>query len=651
MRIRPGFVTLLRPNLHASPKWAIGSSGALRAEDRPTGNGANHMAPEANSNRIQYIDGIRFKRIMHAAAQRLIDNYEYLDKINVFPVPDGDTGSNMAGTMKSIMDGSRKSLDASIDAMSKKIAEAALLGARGNSGVILAQFFCGFSEGVKDLVRVSPKQFSDAMSRASQRALEAMQSPKDGTILTVINDWTDHLRENSHSYDDFLDLLHDSLGRAKQSLGDTTEKLASLKKAGVVDAGAQGFIYLLDGIVDFVERGRVDRNAEKQMLVKNGNGKDIAVGSMQERVAVEDLTFRFCTECMVNGEGIDRDALRAELEPLGDSLIVAGTDAMVRVHIHTNDPEKAFEIASAYGEVSRNKMDDMLEQHRDLVAQARQRVGIATDSCADLPRDFLAKHDIHVAALTLTLDGEEYVDKVDISAAEFNERLRSSESARTSQPAPIQFKQAYEELLEQYDEVLSLNVTGGSSGTYQAAASMGRQVDGKRITVMDTNTVAAAQALVVREAALAAGLGMSVAEVADVASEAIEKVRMFVGMDTLDFAVRGGRMSRGQGMVAKFLNIKPVLTFNREGKAEVVGKAFGVYMSNRILLKKLRAYAKDKENLRFAICHVSAPQKAECYRKMVLGEFGVEPLFIEEASPAVGCYSGLGAAAVAVLGD
>lgn len=602
------------------------------------------MAQDAS--RIQYIDGIRFKRILFAAAQRLIENYEYLDEINVFPVPDGDTGSNMAGTMRSIVDGSAASLDSSIETMSRIIAEAALLGARGNSGVILAQFFCGFAEGVKDMVRVTPRQFAQAMARASERAIEAMASPKEGTILTVITDWAEHLGENCEKYRDFPELLHDSLGRARQSLKETTGKLASLKAAGVVDAGAQGFVFLLDGIVDFVERGRLDRGAEKRMLVGHRPS-----GRVQERVAVEELEFRYCTECLLNGAGIDRTALRRELEPLGDSLIVAGTDAVVRVHVHTNDPEAVFDIASRRGEVSRRKVDDMLKQHRDIVAHARQKVGIATDSCCDLPEEFLRKHGIRVAPLTLSLDGEEYLDKVDISPAEFNDRLRICESAKTSQPAPVHFKSLYDEMLGQYEAVVSIHLTGGSSGTYQAAANMGRQVDGERVTVLDSNTLTVAQGLVVREAALAAGLGMDAAEVAEVAREAIEKVRVFVSLDTLDFAVRGGRVSKRQGYIAKILRIKPVLTFDRQGKAAVISKALGPQLAERKLMQHVRAYAQGKRNLRFAVAHVAAPDTARRYAKLVQREFGVDPHFTLEASPVLGCYSGLGAAAIAVLGD
>ncbi|NJB68862.1 hypothetical protein GGQ74_002535 [Desulfobaculum xiamenense] len=604
------------------------------------------MAPTPN--RIQYIDGIRFKRILFAAAKRLIDKHRHLDEINVFPVPDGDTGSNMAGTMRSIVDGASKSLDQSIDKMSKTIAESALLGARGNSGVILAQFFCGFSEGVKDLCRITPKQFAEAASEAARRAKESMANPREGTILTVITDWADHLKDNCDKYRDFPELLQDSLRRAQTSLKETTDKLASLKTAGVVDAGAQGFVYLLDGIVDFVERGRLDMKVEREIIGEKGSGS----GRAQERVAVEELTFRFCTECMLTGKDIDRDALRGELSAIGDSLIVAGTSETVRIHVHSNEPERVFEIAAAYGEMSRRKIDDMLQQHRDLVAKARQKVGIVTDSCCDLPEPFLRKYGIGVAPLTLNLNGQEFLDKVDITAEEFNDRLRVSESAKTSQPAPVEFKTVYESMLDQYEDIVSVHLCAANSGTFQGARTMASTLADDRISVVDSNNLTVGLGLVVREAALAAARGLDAAEVADVARDAASRVRIFVTLETLDFAVRGGRMSRKMGVVAKALNIKPVLTFHPvTGKATVIGKGFGVHHARGILMRNVRKVAEDKRNLRFAVAHVAAPETARRYADLLWSVFGVEPLYSMEASPVLGCYSGLGAAAVAVLGD
>lgn len=603
------------------------------------------MAPTPN--RIQYIDGIRFKRILFAAAKKLIDKHRHLDEINVFPVPDGDTGSNMAGTMRSIVDGASNSLDQSIDKMSKIIAESALLGARGNSGVILAQFFCGFSDGVKDLCRITPKQFAEAASKAAQSAKESMSTPREGTILTVITDWADHLKANCEKYRDFPELLNDSLRSAKHSLEETTEKLASLKAAGVVDAGAQGFVYLLDGIVEFVETGRLDMTLERQMLEKHGSS-----GKIQEQVSPDELTFRFCTECLIAGKGIDRNALRGELSGLGDSLIVAGTTTTVHVHVHTDEPEKVFEIAAKYGKTSRQKIDDLVQQHQDLIARAKQEVGIVTDSCCDLPEEFLQKHGIGVAPLTLNMDGQEFLDKVDITAGEFNDRLRIAQSAKTSQPAPIEFKNVYESMLERYENIVSVSLCAANSGTYQGACNMASSLAPDNIEVVDSNNLTVGLGLVVREAALAAERGLSAAEVAEVARAAARRVRIFVSLDTLDLAVRGGRMSKKQGVIAKALNIKPVLTFHPEtGKATVIGKAFGVHHARRIVLNNVRKVAEGKRNLRFAIAHVAAPDSARRYADLLWSTFGVEPLYTMEASPVLGCYSGLGAAAIAVLAD
>ncbi|SKA65274.1 DegV family protein [Desulfobaculum bizertense] len=598
-------------------------------------------------NRIQYIDGIRFKRILCAAAKRLIDKHEHLDEINVFPVPDGDTGKNMAGTMRSIVDGVSNSLDQSIDKMSKIIAEAALLGARGNSGVILAQFFCGFSEGVKDLCRLTPQQFADAASEAARRAKESMANPKEGTILTVITDWADHMKANCEKYSDFPDLLQDSYKRVQVSLEETSEKLAALKTAGVVDAGAQGFVYLLDGIRDFVEQGRLDMKIEKDILQSGASGK------VQERVAVEDLTFQFCTECMLRGKDIDRDALRTELAELGDSLIVAGTSETVRVHVHVNDPHAVFAIAETYGEISNKKIDDMLKQHRDLLAKAKQHVGIITDSCCDLPADFLKEYGIGVAPLTLTLNGKEFIDKIDITPAEFNSQLRQSESAKTSQPAPSEFKSLYDGMLENYENIVAIHVTAANSGTMQGSRAIANNLDSaEHIQVLDGNNLTVGLGLVVREAALAASRGLTAAEVADVARDAARRVRIFVTLDTLDFAVRGGRLSKKQGAIAKALNIKPVLTFDPEtGKAEVIGKGLGRRHARSVLMKNVREVCKGKRNLRFAVAHVAAPKTCRIYKDLIWNHFGVEPLFDLEASPVLGCYSGLGAAAIAVLGD
>ncbi|MBZ2173077.1 DegV family EDD domain-containing protein [Cupidesulfovibrio sp. SRB-5] len=624
---------------------------------------------------MSYLDGIRFRRVVRAAARRLIEKHGHLNAINVFPVPDGDTGSNMAGTMKSIVASTSATPESSIGRMSSIVAESALMGARGNSGVILAQFLAGFSEGVKDLSRVSPRDFAEAASLAARRAVEAIAHPKEGTILTVIRDWAEHLRENCHSYKDFHHLLHDSLDRARQSVQETREKLAALKAADVVDAGGLGFVYLLEGIAEFTERGTINRRGKTDGQSgttgtagtpgEADSADNATLGEAQERVAVEDLTYGYCTECLIRSEAtspVDREELRVRLEELGDSIVVAGAGAVTRVHVHTDTPDTVFAIAAEYGEVSHHKAEDMLRQHRDLLAAmagghpqaapAPTGTAVVTDSTCDLPRELLDQYAIRTVPLRLFLDDEEFVDKVSISADEFNRRLPSSRSARTSQPAPADFRTVYEEVLATHAQVASLHVTAMYSGTHQSAATVARMVS-PHIAAVDCRTLTVGLGLVVLEAARRAQTGMDAAEVARLAARDADNLHVYVSMDTLDFAVRGGRMSRGTGMVAKLLHIKPVVCFDprKGGKVDVAAKGIGPRRAGEKLFALLERAAANLDNPRFAVAHVGAPDTAARYAKELEARFGVAPLYVMPASPVLGCHSGPGACAVALLGD
>ncbi|CCO22061.1 DAK2 domain-containing protein [Maridesulfovibrio hydrothermalis] len=595
-----------------------------------------------NIARIQYVDGVRFRRGVVAAASRLIANSPHLDEINVFPVPDGDTGANMAGTMRNIVRSTGNSLEKSIEKMSALIAESALDGAKGNSGAILAQFLCGFAEGVKDLPRLSPAEFAKAASLAARRSCEAISDPKDGTILSVIKDWASHLHANSNNYKDFHHLLSDSLEYAQTSVKATTEKLAVLKTAGVVDAGALGFVYLLEGIVDFLENGKI----EKCILSDEKSSKSFS--GVQAKVAVEELEFRFCTEFLIKGESIDKDAVRGAIAHMGDSLIVAGMPNSVKIHIHTNDPDAVEKIVAGFADVDTRKVDDMLVQHKRLLADGR-KVGILTDSTCDIPVDIQKKYDIRVVPMRLSIDGEEFIDQVTLSSSEFYKILPGATKALTSQPSPGDMKRTYASVSSDYEDVVSLHVAKVLSGTFQNAITVSRPFD--NVCALDTRQLSVGLGLPVLEAARAAQQGATAAEVRRVAENAIANVKIFVTIDTLDYAVRGGRMSKGQGLIAKVLNIKPILQFAEEGSPRVVAKSFGYKRQEDALIKLVRENAYGKGNMRYAISHADAPETAEKFTRILKNEFGVEPEFITQASPVLGLHSGPGACAVAFIVD
>ena len=207
--------------------------------------------------KIRYLDGVRLRNAIIESSKLLDRMKESLNKINVFPIPDRDTGTNMSHTMNQISAGISTSSDRSIAVMSSELAEAALMEAQGCSGVILAQFFQGFAEAVKDKIRLSTRAFAAAVQNAKEKAYLALSNPTEGTILTVISDWANHIDVVAKKIDDFTDILKSGLQTAKQSLAETPKKLEVLKNAGVVDDGAQGFVHILEGIENFINNGKI----------------------------------------------------------------------------------------------------------------------------------------------------------------------------------------------------------------------------------------------------------------------------------------------------------------------------------------------------------------------------------------------------------
>ena len=207
--------------------------------------------------RIRYLNGLRLRRALIAGARHLMAHREHLNRINVFPVADGDTGANMAGTMRAVVQGILPSRERGIHRMLRTIADLALSGARGCSGTILAQFLHGLAQEMADAANVTTRIFGSGVRRAVAYPYEAVSEPREGTILTVLRDWSDALSEWAARSDDFAEVLNHAYAAALRSLEATREKLAVLTRAGVVDAGAQGLVHLLAGITAFITEGRI----------------------------------------------------------------------------------------------------------------------------------------------------------------------------------------------------------------------------------------------------------------------------------------------------------------------------------------------------------------------------------------------------------
>lgn len=303
---------------------------------------------------ILYLSGRRFRLCILAGAERVFKNRDLLNKINVFPVPDGDTGSNMSMTLRAVVREIEALQDVSLETIVKAAAWGALMGARGNSGVILAQILSGVAEVIEGKERLSTEDVAISFSRAVDKAYKAILRPAEGTILTVVRETAEAAINTSRATSNLAILLEEMVRAARKSVDRTPELLPKLKEAGVVDAGGLGFLYFIEGMLNLVRGVTVN-----DFVTDDNDGAE----DLQSKDSVHQWNFRYCTEFILKGSQISEDAIKKNLSQRGDSIVVVGDSRLARVHIHTNEPQELLHYASSLGQVSSIKVDDMLVQH------------------------------------------------------------------------------------------------------------------------------------------------------------------------------------------------------------------------------------------------------------------------------------------------
>jgi DegV family protein with EDD domain len=544
------------------------------------------------------LDGLRLGRAFKAGILRLLAQQEHLNKINVFPVPDGDTGTNLAITMGAVLGVLTRMPDAHAGRALTRLADAALDGARGNSGAILAQFFLGLGDRLGHLPRLTPADLAAGTARGADYARESLSEPREGTILTVLTDFAHAASKGRvESAEQFCTLLERAVQAARASLARTTDQLDALRRANVVDAGALGFVELASGFADYLCSGGDAEPDLAGLAVADAHALETAGGE-------QDLEYRWCTECVVTAEPVDRRRLREALAALGGSLVVAGLANKARIHIHTNDPATVFRAAGGFGTVSGEKADDMQRQQRSAHAHNR-RVAIVTDSAADIPEDEMDRLDIHMVPARVHFGERSFLDKVGITSEEFfSEIARGGPPPTTSQPPPGDFRRRFEFLASHYEAVLSINLTRRVSGTLAAAESAAaRTTTHGAVRVIDSLNASTGQGLVVLHAAELAHGGASLAEVVAAVHAILPLTRTFGLMGSLEYAVRGGRVPRWVKTLADALGVMPVLGNDAAGRVRPVGLLAGRRDLPGRFARFVRRRMSDERSYRILVGH------------------------------------------------
>ncbi|HKL86811.1 MAG TPA: DegV family protein [Treponemataceae bacterium] len=575
--------------------------------------------------------------------ESLSSKRDALNAINVFPVADGDTGSNMVSTLYTTIRSPRVSR--SLSSTLASLADRALSGARGNSGIILAQYLNSLAIECSNRETMTTEEFGQALINASVGTRKAVETPRDGTLITLLDVWSGEMYRLGRLAHDFNDVFVKSLDLARVALEKTRDQLEELRKAQVVDAGASGFVSFLEGIAVMILSGVVPQRPQTDLSeeAESDHIHDIPVSS-------DTITYRYCTEALVL-RPIDSPVLASDihekLRELGDSLIVTNGKTRTKLHIHTDKPSQFFFLLREAGTIEEQKVDDMRSQFNS-VHHPVSKIAIVTDSIADIPSEMIDSLRIHVIPQKILWGKDEYLDRLTITGDTFYPYLdERSDYPSSSVPDIKRVSQVFSWLSSHYDSIIAIPVAKALSGTCQVfeSAAVPLKSKGYPISIVDSRLNSAAQGLTVLSAAQQAADGGSHEEILERLQTTIAGAKILVGVDTFKYMVRGGRVSVLKGAIASFVNLKPIVSLDSTGR----GTAFGASFSSKSSLAKILSHAKkDISRIqKWAVVHASCPEKAAAFALEVSRVLGSEPEYIMEISPLVGIHAGIGAVALA----
>jgi hypothetical protein len=599
--------------------------------------------------RIGYLDGPRLRRSLVAACEYAQGQRTELNRINVFPVPDGDTGTNLALTVRAIADRLKANDDADVSDVAREAAAAAVLGARGNCGMMLSHFLLGFSEHVRDQARITTEEFGAALRNGVQNLHQALERPVEGTILTVMRDTAEAAERVRHR--DFAELLQHLVEEARASLARTPDLLPVLKRAGVVDAGAKGFVSLLEGVVGYIHGDPA--------VVPVGGGVEGAWSAALPEFPECPERFRYCTEALVRGDALPAQArVHEALRDRGDSLIVIRSGAVLKVHIHTDEPESVFAYLRGLGTLVTHKAEDMSAQRAAVaraaeshVLLARRPVVVITDSTADLSEEIVRAHGILVTPLVL-LDGDRpYRDGVDITAQEFHRRLADpSFMPTTSQPAPADFLDTFARAAEDGEAVLGVLVGSGLSGTLASAQAAASRFHGAPVHLVDSQGASLLTGLMVLKACELAEMAVPPEEIVERLNRMRSRSGVVITVDTFDRLLASGRVGRARALLGSMFSVKPILGVGLDGKLFKLATAWGRKRATQALLDAVARQIPDGARVRFGIVWVGTDDIVAPVRESLRQRYGRDvEILTAPATPVIATHTGWGAWGLAWL--
>jgi len=586
---------------------------------------------------MEYLTQEELKKMILLSYLKIEENKEEINKINVFPVPDQDTGSNMTKTLLGIKEAIKGKEFKDLKEISETALDGALNSAQGNAGVIYVGFLAAFLP-MLDKNPVNAKKLAIAFEKGAKKAWESIQNPKEGTILDVIDAASQTFKEKSKKETDIIKILKSTTEKAKEALLATREKMEIFKKANVVDAGGLGFLIILESYLEALE-------GEKKEVKKEGRPSE------KIKRFVQVLSNRYEIVSLIENPRFGEKEMREKLKKFGNSIDTVQIGNKTKIHIHTDYPDEVRDVLRKSGQILNLRIEDMAKEVAGEPSVRKVSVGIVTENnVACLPEKVMGRYQIETADAIVNwpegenLPGENIYQKM----REANRRGIKT-FPRTSQGAPKTYFDAFQKQLQKFEKVLCITITSKISGCYnsacQAKEMMGKN-EKKRVYIFDSLQAASSQALLVLRAIELIQEQREIDEVIEEIKNLIPKTHLYIIFENPKWIEAGGRISKSQAnwiRRMKKLNLHPLITI-KDGILIKAGIIFAKDMVEALFKKISKESQKARrkgKRIRVIINQADNPEGAEKLRKM-LKEIKAEVPFITLASPVVCAHTGPG---------
>lgn len=569
--------------------------------------------------------------MMLLSYERVEKEKEEINKINVFPVPDQDTGNNMAKTLAGIKSAIEGKEFKNLEEVSAAVLDGALDGAQGNAGVIYTGFLAGFLPQL-DKNPVDAKKLALAFEKGAERARESIQNPKEGTILDVINATAETFKKESEKESNIVNLLKSAIKNAKEALLATREKMEIFRKANVVDAGGLGFLIILESYLEALEPSFAKASA--------GKGKP----SEKVRKFVQILSNRYEVVSLIENPKLSEKIFQEKFKKLGNSLDIVRVGNKIKLHIHTDYPDEIRKILRESGKISDLRVEDMAKEVAGEESVRKVSIGIVTEDIASLPEKTLERYQIEIAKTKF-----DWPEMEKLPGDNLYQKIRNAEKfgvktfPKTSQAMPKDYLEAFEEQLKRFDKVLCITVSSKISGCYNSAIQareMLGEKESERIFVLDSLNFPTL--FVLRAVELIQGQE-EIEEIIAELKNLIPKIHTYLLFEDPKWIEALGRITKSQANWVrrmKKIRLRPLM----ELKDGLIAKGGVVFASDmaETLFKKIFKESKASQNIRVVINQADNLEQAEKLKKMLKEKIEVEIPFITLAPPIIAAGAGPG---------